>query len=120
MKGGGGGKRKYIKKYTEPISEQGSLYGGGSATIDSCKSILFNTQLQKVTPAIKALLPNDELSIRNSKSELQAINTSGDVCGSIVSSANPRILECMGRGYSFKSVVNSISGSVCKVTVQIA
>ena len=117
---GGGGKKKYIKKYTKPVIEGGTLYGGGGSTTDSCKTILFKTRLQKTTSAVTALLPGDELSITNNRGDLQARNSSGNVCGSIVSTQNSRIIECMGKGYIYKAVVNSVSGSNCEVTVQIA
>lgn len=120
MKGGGGGKKRYIKKYTSPLTEQGSLYGGSGVTTESCKSIKFNTRLQKPTAVVRTLLVGDELSLRHVNTELQALNTAGQVCGSIVSTLNSKLIECIGKGYSYKAVVYSIAGSACDVTVQIA
>ncbi|HET6995860.1 MAG TPA: hypothetical protein VFI06_12800 [Chitinophagaceae bacterium] len=116
---GGGGRKRYVKKYTDPITEGGSLYGNQGVTTDSCKTIAFSVRLQKPTTALRTLLPGDELRIRNVKGELQAVSASGELCGSIVSTKNAKIIECMTKGYSYKAVVNSISGSNCNVTVQI-
>lgn len=116
---GGGGRRKYTKKYTQPISEQGSLYGGQGVTTDSCNSIKFETQLQKVTTEIFTVAVGDILSIILKKTELQAVNGAGKVCGSIISSANSRIAECIEKGYAFVAKVKSRSLRVCIVIVQI-
>ncbi len=117
---GGGGRKKYIKTYTRPLTEQGALYGGSGVTTESCKSIKLKTRLLKATPVVSTLTVGDELSIRRVKTELQALNNASKLCGSIVSTLNPKIIECMEKGYSYKAVVSSISGSACDVTVQIA
>jgi len=117
MKGGSSGKKKYIKKYVKPTLEGGSTYGGGSTT-DSCKSLRFKTRLQKPTMFLSHVLPDDELSIRNHRGDLQAIDSTGNNCGSIISTHNAQIIECMERGYKYKAVVNAISGTKCDVAVQ--
>lgn len=111
----GGGRSRYTKTYTEIITEP-----SGGAAADSCKSISFLTQLQKVTPAILSLSVKEELFINSKKAELITVDSAGNECGSIISAYNAQLLECIAKGFSFKAIVTSISGSVCKVRVQIA
>ena len=117
MKGGVSGRKKYIKKYTNPISEQGSLYGG-EATTDSCKSLTAKTNLQKLTPAARSLAVGDELTIAKRRAELLAVNDAGDICGSIASTANASLLECMDKGYTYIAIVKSVSGGIINVVIQ--
>jgi hypothetical protein len=112
----GGSKRsRYTKEYTEKIAESG---GGG--TTDSCKSIAFTIPLQKATSAAGLLRVGDELEIKLKKGELLAIDDSGVLCGNIISSKNPSLIECMDKGYEYKAVVSSKKGTAIKVDVQIA
>jgi hypothetical protein len=114
----GGGRRRYIKEYTNPISNGASQSQSGT-TDDSCKSISFDTQLQKPNSETKSLVVNDMLSLIINKGELQVLNSSGKVCGNIVSTRNARIIECMGKGNTYIAVVTANSRSICKVKIQI-
>lgn len=113
---GGNSRSRYTKVYTEKITES----GGGGGTSDSCKSISFTIQLQKVTSAASLLRVGDELEVKLKKAELLAIDISGIVCGNIISSKNPKLIECIGKGYEYKAVVSSKKGTTIKVDVQIA
>jgi hypothetical protein len=78
------------------------------------------TNLSTPVPSVLAKLKaGNVLPVRYTqpRGPLQAITAKGEVAGSIITSKQVDIINCINEGYSFQAEIISISGAKCEVEI---
>lgn len=110
MTGTGGGRRR------------GSGGGGRVAAIEpSCGDINFETVLNSpVQQVLSQLRKGDCLKVElrtSDKRRTVIASRSGQPAGSITSSDLQRLIECLGKGMTFRAIVLEVTQGLCRVQV---
>jgi hypothetical protein len=102
------------------------MSGGGGGGYDppeesDCSKLRVRTQLRSPDPAvISKLVTGQTLAVRYTapKGPLLAIAQKGAVAGSIVTSKQVDIVNCINNGFSFVAEVLSVNGGKCEIEVK--
>lgn len=89
---------------------------------ENCEDLVINTNLASPQPEVLALLNvGDELTIyaASDQGPIQALNSSGDVAGSIVSREQIRLLNCINQGIQYIAEVLSLDQGQCQVQIKV-
>lgn len=97
----------------------GGILGGGSGGEQvCCELISTQTVINSPDPGvISGLEQGMSLSVVQQGDSLVAVDTPGNVAGSLTPPNMHSILECMGQGHQYIAVVNRVEGGRCVVRI---
>lgn len=103
----------------------GSGVGGGGDSYQDCPDIFEETVLNSPNHVILANINvGDILSVtiyqEAGHPTVVAVDSGGNVAGSITAGSLARLIECLEEGYDYAAVVTAIDGGRCYVQVRLA
>src|ERR1035437_6899779 len=89
--------------------------------VTDCSSIIEHTILNSPDPKVLSKLKvNDQLQLeaKTDRGPLVAIDSSGNIAGSITSGILAQLLDCIKKGYKFIAIIEEMDGGKCKVEIR--
>lgn len=87
----------------------------------SCSELVVPTFLHSPAPLIiNALKKGDKLAIgyTSPKGPIVALNSSGDIAGTILTKYNAQLISCMDKGTKYIALVTEVNGGNCDITIK--
>lgn len=97
--------------------------GGGGGEQFDCETLIERTSISSPVPeVIKKLHVADQLEVRIGRQGdadiLQAVDSAGEVAGSLVPASLPRFIMCIRQGSEYVAVIQSIDGGRVRVEIR--